>query len=161
MLLPTAKYRMTSLEIVCLDEAATRELGSQIAGVAAASDVVALVGTLGAGKTRLVQAIATAVGNPTESITSPTFVLVNEYTSGHLPVYHFDVYRLKDDDEFLELGAEEYFDGTGLTLIEWGDRVVHLLPPRASVVTIEIGPDDARHIQITGPLAERLSLATE
>ncbi|QDU55592.1 tRNA (adenosine(37)-N6)-threonylcarbamoyltransferase complex ATPase subunit type 1 TsaE [Aeoliella mucimassa] len=137
-----------------LDE--TDELGRQIAAAAEPGDVLALVGTLGAGKTRLVQAIAVALGNAVESITSPTFVLVNEYTRGKLPLYHFDVYRLKDDDEFLELGAEEYFDRDGVTLIEWGDRVEHLLPERATVITLEIDPNDHRVVTITGSLAARL-----
>ena len=134
----------------------TDRLGALIAEAVEPGDVLALIGTLGAGKTRLVQALAVALGNAGESITSPTFVLVNEYTSGRLPLYHFDVYRLKDDDEFLELGAEEYFDREGVTLIEWGDRVEHLLPPRASLVTLEIGDDDQRVINIQGPLASRL-----
>ena len=140
----------------------TDELGARIAKVLEPGDVVALVGTLGAGKTRLVQAIAAAVGNDPASVTSPTFVLVNEYTAGCLPLYHFDVYRLKDDDEFLELGAEEYFDRSGVTLIEWGDRVEHMLPPRASVVTIEFDDDANRLVRIVGTLAEKLgSSSTE
>ena len=87
-----------------------------------------LIGTLGAGKTRLVQAVAAAVGVPRANVTSPTFVLVNEYTGGRLPIYHFDTYRLKDDDEFLNLGPDEYFDSNGLTFVEWADRVADLLP---------------------------------
>lgn len=135
----------------------TDRLGGWIADAAQPGDVLALVGTLGAGKTRLVEGIGVALGNAAKSITSPTFVLVNEYTAGRLPVYHFDVYRLKDDDEFLELGAEEYFDREGLTLVEWGDRVEHLLPQRASVVVIELADQDSRQITVRGPLAERLA----
>lgn len=140
----------------------TDRLGNRIAHVARPGDILALVGTLGAGKTRLVQGIAVALGNAGESITSPTFVLVNEYTRGRLPIYHFDVYRLKDDDEFLELGAEEYFDSAGISLIEWGDRVEHLLPERASVVTINLEDDGSRQLTVTGPVGERLAVnATE
>ena len=137
----------------------TDRLGVLIAEAAEPGDVVALIGTLGAGKTRLVQSIAVALGNAVEAITSPTFVLVNEYTEGRLPVFHFDVYRLKDDDEFLELGAEEYFDSAGLTLVEWGDRVEHLLPERASTVTLELVGNERREIAVRGPLATRLSHA--
>ncbi|MCO6047884.1 tRNA (adenosine(37)-N6)-threonylcarbamoyltransferase complex ATPase subunit type 1 TsaE [Aeoliella sp. ICT_H6.2] len=146
-----SQFRFTSRSL-----ADTDQLGQHIAAVAQPGDVVALVGTLGAGKTRLVQSIATALGNPAEAITSPTFVLVNEYTAGRLPVYHFDVYRLKDDDEFLELGAEEYFDREGVTLIEWGDRVEHLLPERASIVAIELADADERQVVVTGAMGDRL-----
>ena len=145
------EYQFTSRSLSDTDE-----LGRRVARAAKPGDVLALVGTLGAGKTRLVQGIAAALGNPAERITSPTFVLVNEYMAGRLPVYHFDVYRLKDDDEFLELGAEEYFDREGLTLVEWGDRVEHLLPSRASVIALELTRGDARQVTIRGPLADRL-----
>ena len=80
----------------------TDRLGAALAEVLPPGTVVALIGTLGAGKTRLVQAVAAALGVPPGSVTSPTFVLVNEYTGGRLPIYHFDTYRLKDDDEFLD-----------------------------------------------------------
>jgi len=144
-------------EFTSRSEADTDRFGRRMAAVLGPGDVVALVGTLGAGKTRLVQAIAVAVGNAAESVTSPTFVLVNEYTRGRLPIYHFDVYRLRDDDEFLELGPEEYFDGPGVTLVEWGDRVEHLLPPRASVVRVELTDRDERLLRVEGDLAARLA----
>ena len=85
-------------------EKETARLGKLLADVLPAGTVIALIGTLGAGKTRLVQAVAGALGVPREEVTSPTFVLVNEYVGGRLPVYHFDAYRLRDEDEFLELG---------------------------------------------------------
>jgi tRNA threonylcarbamoyladenosine biosynthesis protein TsaE len=151
---------MADFEFTSRSEADTDRLGKSIAEVTLPGDVVALVGTLGAGKTRLVEGIAVALDNPADSITSPTFVLVNEYTAGKLPVYHFDAYRLKDDDEFLELGAEEYFDSNGLTLVEWGDRVQHLLPERTSTVTLEIIQNDARRVTFRGPLGQRLSAQT-
>ena len=150
----TAEFTYTSRS-----ESDTDLFGKQIADVAVPGDVVALVGTLGAGKTRLVQGIAQALGNAADDITSPTFVLVNEYTAGRLPVYHFDVYRLKDDDEFLELGAEEYFAGDGITLVEWGDRVEHLLPPQATLVTIEHADNDQRLVTLRGPIAQRMQQA--
>lgn len=152
---------MSTFEFISYSEHDTGRLGAEIAEAAAPGDVIALVGTLGAGKTRLVQAIAVALGNVAEAITSPTFVLVNEYTAGRLPVYHFDVYRLKDDDEFLELGAKEYFERDGITLIEWGDRVEHLLPERASMLAIEIGEADERRVTVRGTLADSLAVPTE
>lgn len=147
---------MPTFEFISRSESDTDRLGAQIASVVRPGDVLSLVGTLGAGKTRLVQSIAAALGNPAGSVTSPTFVLVNEYTGGRLPVYHFDVYRLQDDDEFQGLGPEEYFDGEGITLVEWGDRVGHLLPERTSMVAIELADNDQRRMQIEGELAGRL-----
>ena len=121
----------------------TERLGAALASVLPAGTVVSLIGPLGAGKTRLVQAVATALGVPPGRVTSPTFVLVNEYTSGRLPVYHFDTYRLKDDDDFLNLGPEEYFDSAGITFVEWADRVAKLLPSDRLEITIAPGPADA------------------
>ena len=71
------------------------------------------------------QAVAEAAGVDPKQVLSPTFVLIHEYR-GRLPIYHFDAYRLRDDDEFLQLGPEEYFDGSGWTFVEWADRVAAL-----------------------------------
>lgn len=105
----------------------TERLGAALAGALPPGTTIALVGTLGAGKTRLVQAVAAALGVPRDAATSPTFVLVNEYP-GETPIYHFDAYRLRDEDEFQELGPEEYFESSGLTFVEWADRVENCLP---------------------------------
>src|SRR3954469_10314234 len=115
----------------------TERLGAALASELQPGIVVALIGPLGAGKTRLVQAVATALGVPQGRVTSPTFVLVNEYTTGRLPVYHFDTYRLKDDDDFLNLGPEEYFESAGITFVEWADRFETLLPKGRLEITID------------------------
>jgi tRNA threonylcarbamoyladenosine biosynthesis protein TsaE len=128
----------------------TERLGAALASAIPAGTVVGLIGPLGAGKTRLVQSVATALGVPPGGVTSPTFVLVNEYTSGRLPVYHFDTYRLKDDDDFLNLGPEEYFDSTGITFVEWADRVATLLPPDHLEITIEPTSETERCITVRG-----------
>ncbi len=143
---------LTNTTIDIASEAETVALGKRLAKTLVAGSVISLVGTLGAGKTRLVQAIVAALGSE-EEVTSPTFVLVNEYLGGQLPVYHFDAYRLKDDDEFLELGAEEYFagyipGGLGLTFIEWGDRVTNCLPPETIVLKIEVLEGERRRVEI-------------
>src|SRR6476659_7787448 len=128
----------------------TERLGTALASVLRPGTVVALIGPLGAGKTRLVQAVATALGVPPGRVTSPTFVLVNEYTGGRLPVYHFDTYRLKDDYEFLNLGPDEYFDSAGITFVEWADRVAHLLPQERLEITIEPTGETQRRFSIRG-----------
>lgn len=136
------------------NEAEMARLGERLAAALQPPAVVSLIGPLGAGKTRLVQAIAATLGVE-EEVTSPTFVLINEYATGRTPIYHFDAYRLRDEDEFLELGAEEYFAnggaaGPGLVLIEWGDRFADLLPPSAITVRIEVAGETRREVAIEG-----------
>lgn len=113
--------------IEAADEAATRRLGAALAAGLQAGDVVALIGPLGTGKTRLVQGVAAALGCENQLVNSPTFVLIHEY-DGRVPLYHVDAYRLRDSDEFLEIGGDEVLSGERACLIEWADRVADLLP---------------------------------
>jgi tRNA threonylcarbamoyladenosine biosynthesis protein TsaE len=129
------------------DESETAKLGAALAEVLAPGSVIALNGPLGAGKTRLVQAIAEALGVPRSQCVSPTFMLINEYR-GRLPIYHFDAYRLKDEDEFLELGPDEYFDGPGVALVEWAERVENCLPPERLEIRIEPSGATERRFEI-------------
>jgi tRNA threonylcarbamoyladenosine biosynthesis protein TsaE len=138
----------TSCTFLADGEQETRRLGAALAAVLPPGTTVALVGTLGAGKTRLVQAIAAACGIPADEVTSPTFVLCQPY-QGTRTLYHLDAYRLKDDDEFLELGPEEYFESDGLTLIEWADRVENCLPTERIEIRIEVTGQQARRFQLT------------
>jgi tRNA threonylcarbamoyladenosine biosynthesis protein TsaE len=132
------------------DEHDTERLGGVLAEVLPPGTVVGLIGTLGAGKTRLVQAVAAALGVPPGSVTSPTFVLVNEYTGGRRRVYHFDTYRLKDEDEFLALGPDEYFESDGITFVEWADRVAQLLPKERLEIALEVAGETQRCICVRG-----------
>ena len=141
------------------DEGDTVRLGTALAEVLPPGTTVALIGTLGAGKTRLVQAVAAALGVPPGSVTSPTFVLVNEYSGGRVPIYHFDTYRLRDDDEFLELGPDEYFESNGLVFVEWADRVAHLLPTERVEIKLEVVGETTRQITINGTSARTNDLA--
>ncbi|HEX4130970.1 MAG TPA: tRNA (adenosine(37)-N6)-threonylcarbamoyltransferase complex ATPase subunit type 1 TsaE [Pirellulales bacterium] len=119
------------------DEAATEQLARALAKVLPSSAVIGLNGPLGAGKTRFVKALAAATGVSPEDVTSPTFVLVQEYTAAR-PIYHFDLYRLRDEDEFLELGPEEYFARPGWTVLEWANRFPRCLPEERLDIEIEI-----------------------
>lgn len=133
----------------------TDRLGKALAAVLPCGTTIALCGTLGAGKTRLAQAIAAACGVPPEQIVSPTFVLCQEY-SGTRTIYHLDAYRLDSCQEFRQLGPEEFFQSSGLTLIEWADRVEECLPEQRLEIQIEIGEHDERRFYIV-PRGERLS----
>lgn len=130
----------------------TRRLGETIAQILPSPTTVALIGTLGAGKTRLVQAIARGCGIADDVVVSPTFVLCQPYR-GSRTIYHMDAYRLKDDDEFLQLGPEEYFESDGLTLIEWADRVIDCLPPDHLRIHIDVAGETSREFRFvaTGP----------
>jgi tRNA threonylcarbamoyladenosine biosynthesis protein TsaE len=135
------------------DEEATAALGRAMAELLPGGTVVALCGTLGAGKTRLVQAIAEACGIDRREVVSPTFVLIQEH-HGRRTVYHLDAYRLRDEEEFLALGPEEYFESDGLTLIEWADRVASCLPDERCEVDIQVTGEQSRRIVVRA-LGER------
>ena len=152
---------MSQFHYLADNEAATDRLGKVLAEVLPPGTVIALIGTLGAGKTRLVQSVAAALGVPRDEVTSPTFVLVNEYLNGQLPVYHFDTYRLRDVDEFLELGPEEYFNGAGLTFIEWADRVSDCLPSDKLFIRISTLEMTKRMFTITGTEVGTIALAKQ
>jgi tRNA threonylcarbamoyladenosine biosynthesis protein TsaE len=140
------------LEFIANGEDDTVRLGKVLADALEPGIVVALVGDLGAGKTRLVQAIAAAMGVEREEVNSPTFVLIQEY-DGRLPIYHFDAFRLHDTDEFLELGADEMMDSHAVCLIEWADRVADALPRDLLRIEIAIVGPTVRvfHISGSGP----------
>lgn len=105
----------------------TQHLGSTLGSVLEAGSVLALSGNLGAGKTHFTQGIATGLGVDRRLVNSPTFSLVQEY-AGRLPVFHFDTYRLKNLDEFIDLGFDEYLSLRGVCIIEWAERVTEVLP---------------------------------
>ncbi|MEW6087610.1 MAG: tRNA (adenosine(37)-N6)-threonylcarbamoyltransferase complex ATPase subunit type 1 TsaE [bacterium] len=90
-------------------------------------DIICLIGELGAGKTCFSKGLIRGLGVPAKYIISPTFTIINEYKGKH-PVYHFDLYRLKDENELEILGFEEYFYGKGVTIIEWADKLKNFLP---------------------------------
>ena len=120
---------------------------------------IALCGTLGAGKTRLVQALAAACGVAREEVVSPTFVLCQQY-QGDRTINHLDAYRLHDEDELRELGLEELLESSDLTIIEWADRVPDALPDEYLRIEIEVVGPSARRFcahwigpEVASPLA--------
>lgn len=139
------------------DEAATIRFGHALAAALPETATIALSGTLGAGKTRLVQALAAGCGVDPARVTSPTFVLCQIHR-GSRTIYHLDAYRIGDLDEFLELGVEEHFEGPGVTCIEWADRIAACLPEDRLELHIEITGTESRTITATshGPISDAL-----
>jgi tRNA threonylcarbamoyladenosine biosynthesis protein TsaE len=151
---------MNSFIYESADELATAALGAALADVLPDGTTVALCGTLGAGKTRLVQAIAAAAGVDRRDVLSPTFVLMQEH-HGRRTICHIDAYRLRDEDEFAALGPEEYFDGEGLVLVEWADRVEGCLPPCRVEVRIEVTGPQSRRFEVVSRGDRYAALATQ
>ena len=112
------------------------------------NDIIILSGELGSGKTKFVQGILSYFGLENE-ISSPTFTIVNEYHSAKMNIFHFDVYRLEDIDDFYAMGGEEYFEN-GICLIEWGEMIESILPSNYIKVTFQkdIQNDEYRELQI-------------
>lgn len=127
----------------------TLDLGRKFGSLLKPGDVVCLSGDLGTGKTAFTNGIAKELGIDSY-ITSPTFTLVNEY-QGKYPLYHFDVYRIADPDEMFDIGFEEYLNGEGITIIEWGELIWQILPADIIKVNIKKNPGkglDIREISI-------------
>ncbi len=114
----------------------TLALGIRLAKEAKPGQVYTLIGDLGVGKTVLTQGIAQGL-EIEEPICSPTFTIVQEYHSGRMPFYHFDVYRIGDVEEMDEIGFDDYVYGDGLTMIEWANLIEEILPREYTRITIE------------------------
>jgi len=117
-------------------EEMTFEIGKKLGEKADKGEIICLEGDLGVGKTVFTKGFAEGL-NIEENIDSPTFTIVQEYTEGRLPLYHFDVYRIGDISEMDEIGYEDYFFGEGVCLIEWASRIKELIPESAIRITIE------------------------
>ena len=128
----------------------TQALGQKLASRLAPGDVIAYFGDLGAGKTAFTRGLAQGLGI-TDPVTSPTYTIVNEYLSGRIPLFHFDMYRLSSSDELFDIGWEDYLSRGGVCAVEWSEHVDDALQD-AIRVTIEKDADepDTRHITITG-----------
>lgn len=114
----------------------TRKLGRQMGTAAGPGDVLTLSGDLGVGKTVFTKGFALGIG-VTEAVSSPTFTIVQEYHSGRLPLYHFDVYRIGDPEEMDEVGFDDYVYGDGVSLIEWAELIEEILPEKRTRILIE------------------------
>ncbi len=134
--MPSKKYLMKSVED-------TYAFGKHLGEILKPNDIVALQGTLGAGKTTLTHGIAEGLGIQT-AVSSPTFTLLFEHTDSlkNIPMYHFDAYRLHDIFEWYDAGFPEYFDADGVCIIEWANRIQEVLPERSIWLKITLDEQD-------------------
>ena len=127
----------------------TRKLGERLAEGVRPGDVILLEGPLGAGKSELARGIARGLGVE-ETVTSPSFTILNVYTSGRIPLYHFDWYRLESEEELYELGMEEYLGGDGVALVEWPGRCPDALPEKFMMIEILPEGENRRAFRFDG-----------
>lgn len=125
----------------------TRQAGVRLAEELQAGDVILLEGPLGAGKSELARGVALGLG-VRETVTSPSFTILNVYTSGRLPLYHFDWYRLESAEELYELGMEEYLGGDGVALVEWPGKCPEALPADFAMIDITPEGESERVLQV-------------
>ena len=125
----------------------TIQLGQKIGSKLKKGDILAMQGTLAAGKTTITKGIALAL-DVKEDITSPTFCLISEY-EGNMPLYHMDVYRLDGTEDFINLGVDDMLYGNGVCIIEWSEKIMDELPKSTIIIRLEpIGNTDERNITI-------------
>jgi tRNA threonylcarbamoyladenosine biosynthesis protein TsaE len=137
-----------TLDIVSHSLAQTQRLGARLGELLRGGDLLLLDGDLGTGKTSLTQGIAEGLG-VREMVSSPTFTLLKEY-EGRLPLYHFDLYRLDDATEILDLGFEEYFESNGVCVVEWAYKAEHLWPNEHLRVRLKMVSETKRNMILTG-----------
>ena len=125
----------------------TINLGFQIGTKLKKGDVIAMQGTLAAGKTTITKGIAKAL-QINDTITSPTFCLISEYY-GKMPLYHMDVYRLEGSEDFINLGTDDMIYGDGISIIEWSEKIMDQLPKKTIILKITPNDDGSRLIEIS------------
>jgi tRNA threonylcarbamoyladenosine biosynthesis protein TsaE len=123
----------------------TEAFGRQVSENVRAGDAIALTGGLGSGKTQFVKGLVAGLGATTPA-TSPTFTLIHEYPGGRLPIYHFDFFRVEDRPSAERLGLDDYFFGDGVSVIEWADRFLELIPKNALWISFETKSETQRAI---------------
>ena len=123
----------------------TRALGARLAALLRPGDTVLLRGDLGAGKSEFARGVARGLGIQ-GPVPSPSFTILNAYDEGYVPLYHFDWYRISDESELYDIGADEYIGGDGICLIEWFEKGPSLLPVDTLRITIEPTGDEERNI---------------
>ncbi len=134
------------MELIADSLETTLRFGKMLGSLCEPGDIICLGGELGAGKTTLAQALAAGIGVAhKEYVNSPTFAIMHEY-QGRIPIYHMDFYRLGSSDDVLELGLDEYLHGDGISVIEWFERAVDIIPPSALIIILTAITDTTRKL---------------
>ena len=131
------------MEFITHSPEETERLGEALAALLQSGDIIAYRGDLGAGKTAFTRGLARGLGCR-EQVTSPTYTIVNEYLSGRLPLFHFDMYRLASSDELWSIGWEDYLDRGGVCAVEWSENVDDAMENALWVTVESLGGDDRR-----------------
>ncbi len=138
------------MEFITHSAVETEQLGARLAAILQAGDVIAYRGDLGAGKTAFTRGLARGLG-VTEPVNSPTYTLVNEYLTGRLPLFHFDMYRLRDAEDLFDLGWEDYLNRNGVCAVEWSENVLSALEDPITVNITGLSENETlRRITISG-----------
>jgi tRNA threonylcarbamoyladenosine biosynthesis protein TsaE len=127
--------------------AETEAIGQRFAKDVDTGSILALKGELGSGKTQFLKGLVAGLGSGA-AVTSPTFTILHEYSSGRFPVYHFDFFRLEDRQSVARLGLDDYFFGDGVSVIEWADRFPEFIPGQARWILFEIKSENTRAITL-------------
>ncbi|SFC02092.1 tRNA threonylcarbamoyladenosine biosynthesis protein TsaE [Parapedobacter composti] len=135
------------MDIAIADIAALPSAAAQVLAAAGERRVFLFYGEMGAGKTTFIKAICKELG-VTDAVSSPTFAIVNEYVSPHGPVYHFDFYRIKSEQEAMDMGYEEYFYSGRYCLVEWPEKIAGLLPSGAVALHLTVSADGGRNVKL-------------
>ena len=144
------------MEFITNSPQETEKVGQALGKALRPGAVVAYRGDLGAGKTAFTRGLARGLG-ATEAVTSPTYTIVNEYLTGRMPLFHFDMYRLTSADDLFDIGWEDYLERGGVCAVEWSENVAEALEDPITVTLEKIG-EDTRRITLTGGNIHDLSL---
>lgn len=138
---------VADLDIVSHGVEQTRRLGAHLGRLLRPGDIILLEGDFGSGKTTFTQGMAKGMGIDSRYVNSPTFTLINEYAGDNIPLYHIDLYRLDGNEELATLGLEEYFEGEGVTVVEWPSGAAPWLPDSRLMINFSYINDTKRTLR--------------
>jgi tRNA threonylcarbamoyladenosine biosynthesis protein TsaE len=142
---PVASFRERDFTIITKSPEETVKFGSDLSAKLNDKDIIALYGDLGSGKTQIVKGICLGLGVK-DTVNSPTFIIVNEYSSDKFKnIFHFDLYRMKTEDEIINIGFDDYMNSRGIILIEWPEHIERILPHGTIKIHLAHSVEDENH----------------